>query len=405
MTSYRANHRENHADSNSFDSDVYAKLLLHPMVRSLMLEHSQKESMVESGYYKLSKPSFHTQRRKESKGEYKRKRVTFGTHIQLNREESKEAVEHRNDRDLNGHQAHTSRSDWCINQERIHTYNRVRESHQDRIEPLAGTNTTSFGRDPKRSLSLDRNGQDTEERITAPHRRRELHQERIESLPDTNRPSFQRAGTRRLSHAQDSQDNQESINISTQESELYQERTECLDNIDDPMLLKSALRYRSLNSDSEGTFFRETVLKYRDLLRHYEARRLQRQSERLGIEYRPLLHLDTGFDDRGTSGSASTNSPEEVERLCKRVRQHVSMIRRRIHSTQHDMDPDVGWEEFKESSTPEDKWAEFTSEFCKEVYQDPGDLPSLSRDTAANESVTDPVAFDPFPCKRRKTDE
>ena len=421
MTSYRVTQCENLANSNSFNSNAYINLLLHPRVRTLMLYHNQEETKEEFGDYKAIRPSLYTQRREASKGENKVNRVALGNTVD-NRKEKELLC-------LAEHQPSTSRSDWRVDQERRNTSNRRRESLQERIEFLTDSNRASIHSAHRRSLSLDRRGEDVQERINFSNRRRGFHQERITAPTDADIPSFQRAPRRPLSKDRKIQDSQERINVSTQEEELHQESEE--------MFCRTNLRYRSLDSESKDSFFMETVMKYRDLLNHYEARRKRRQGQRLAVEYGPTLPMDTQattqirndrnkhFNDRGLNKVTSENCTEEVERLCKRVREHVSKIRYRMNSSQalsarNDIDPDIGWEELEDRNTLENGWTDFSSKIYREAFQDPGDLPSLTipkgiepseksfkseeienkmqhQDTSVNKIDTDYTAFDPFP--------
>ena len=333
MMSSRVVEYQNRTGSSSFDPNAYPNIMMHPRVQALMFAHIPEESKAELTNPKFNKPGFHTHRREESKGEYsKRKRATSTkSQIEQNWEESKEVIDDRNSRNVSSisvRQRNSLQSDRYLSQERINTSNRKRELHKERIECPTNANRR---RVPRRSLSTD--------------------------------PDFEY--------------NQHRINLSVRGSELHQERQGSLNDTSEAMFSKTEMRYRSLNPDYHHNFVMDKVLKSRERLYQYEARRLQRQAQRLSSEFGsefsdvPLLKKEKNghSDDRGTDATTSSNSQEDVEMLCKRVRENLVMIRYRIHSSRALLAREAvtDWEEFQQPDTHQNERA-----------QDSFDIPSFS---------------------------
>jgi len=324
---------QNRTGSSSFDPNAYTNMMMHPRVQALMFAHIPQESKAELTNLKFNKPGLHSYRREESEGgDSKRKRATSAkSQIEQNWEESKEVIDGRNSRNISNisvRQQNSLRSDRYLSQKRINTCNRKRELHQERIEC---PNNANRRRVPRRSLSTD----------------------------------------------SDLEYNLHRINLSVRGSELHQERQGSLNDTSEAMFSRTEMRYRSLSPDYHHNFVMDKVLKSRQRLYQYEARRLRRQAQRLSSEFGsefsdvPLLKNEKNghSDDRGTTATKSSNSQEDVEMLCKRVRDNLAMIRYRIHSSRALLarEPISDWEEFQQPDTHNNGRA-----------QDSFDIPSIS---------------------------
>ena len=303
MTSSRVVYRQIETAPTAFDGvvDTYANVLLHPVVRSLMLQDEED--------YKSHKFSFYNQMRTASKDDYKRIRVTTGDQILLNGVKSRGTIEY--------------------------------------------ANKPSLERAPRRSLNMQRNSQGIE----------------------TSKNS---CGT---------------------------------------MIVRNEPEGRSLDHEPRESICEHAVTKYRERLNYYEARRLQRQSDQLGIEYRPLRALNTDnssltyrmkndSDYCGAKKVQNAKSTEEIDELCEKVRDHVSVIRDRIRSSRallakQDSDGPVARKAFHGPSSVEQGSAEFDAKFYRETNQEKGYPLLLPRE--AFEIESDSIAFEPFLPKTKKS--
>lgn len=322
---------QNRTGSRAFDQKAHTNMMLHPRVQALMFAHISEKTKEEFGDLKFDRTGSHFHRREESKGRYSEgRRVTYSqSQIEHRGEEANEENRFRHSRDflyMNDHQPNTLRSDRYLRHERINTSYRNRDIRKERIE---GLSNTSRGSVSERSLSIDSRIEYSQGRIRAPNRQIKFRQE-----------------------------TQESVENDTSEK----------------MFSRTEMRYRSLDPDSHDNFMVEKVLKYRERINQYEARRLRRQAQRLAIESGYELsqniqpadiklesgsqpssyHSDTPLlnEGHGNSAKMSSDSGEDIEKLCARVRENLAMIRYRIHSSRallassHDSEPVADWENF-----------------------------------------------------------
>ena len=214
-----------------------------------------------------------------------------------------------------------------------------------------------------------------------------------------NKPSFERAPRR-------------SLNIQRNSQGIETSKNSC-----DIMIVRNVPEGRSLDNEPRESICEHAVTKYRERLNYYEARRLQRQSDQLGIEYRPLLALNTDnssiayrmkedSDYCDAKKVQNAKSTEEIDELCEKVRDHVSVIRDRIRSSRallakQDSDKSVPGKAFHEPSSVEQVWTEFDAKFYRETNQEKGYPLLLPRE--AFEIESDSIAFDPFLPKTKKS--
>jgi len=327
---------------NSFDSKAYETMVLKQQrVRSLILEHHREKSKEALNDYKLNKRTFNNQRMEDSKeaasdetlkGEGGNNQGTDYSYIAQR-------------------ETNTSRSGDDINQERINIYARGR-THQNRTGYLIDTNGPCVKRAHSLSQSI------YQERISIYNLRIELHQGRTGSI-DASGSTFQRA------------------------------------------------HYRSQPQDQD---IQSTLSTCRNRLDLHEGRRLRRHTERHGVDSGFELSMDTQprrLKNRALScpldsdkkypnekrnqqngscvttvGMMRTDSQEEMDRLCGKLRENSSATRYRIHSSRallarYSVDPKTNCEELKEHQTPENGSVEYSSKLCRESFQDPVDLPLL----------------------------
>ncbi len=304
---------QNHAGSSTFDQRAYTNMMLHPRVQALMFAHISDELKEEFSDLKSNRTGSQFHRKEESKASrYSRgeRATSFQIQIEHSGVEAKEANSCRRPRDvsyMNENQPKILRSDRSSPHERINTSYRNRDIRKEGIEGLSRPNE---GRVSERSLSLDSRIEFSQDRIRNPNRQNKFRREIQESVGnDTSEKMFSRI----------------------------------------------EMRYRSLDPDSHDNFVMDKVLKYRERLNQYEARRLRRQAQRLAIESGSELsqkiqpgsnlergsqpsssyHSDTPLlnEGRDTKAAMKSNSEEDIEKLCARVRENLAMIRYRIHSS------------------------------------------------------------------------
>lgn len=339
---------------NAFDSKAYETLLLQQQrVRSLTLEHYREKSKEVLNDYKFNKQTFNSQRREESKEaacNYKQKIVSFSVQFQPNKEKCKEEGGNNQGSDYSyvaQRKTNTSRSDHDINQERINIDARGRKLHQNRTGYLIDTNAPWFKRAHSWSQSIDR------ERINIYTRERELHQGRTGSL-DTSGSAFQRAHN--ISQSQD-QDIQSTLSTCRNRLDQHEGRR---------------LRRQTERHDVESGF----ELSMDSQLRRMKNRALSYPLDS-GKKYTNEERNQHNSSRVTNVGVTRSESQEEMDRLREKLRENLSAVRYRIHSSRallarHYVDPNTNCEELKERQIPENGRVEYSSKLCREPFQDPG---------------------------------